>query len=57
MEFSHITKTKNGATEEMIEVTYKDTRYPNVEQVMYLSLSDANLLAKNLTNFVVGIPF
>lgn len=57
MEFAHIKKTKNGVEEEMIEVTYRDARYPNTEQVMFLSLKDANLLAVELTKFVADIPF
>lgn len=57
MEFAHITKTKNGVQEEVIEVTYTDARYPNSTDVMHLTLQEANKLATELNKFVASIPY
>lgn len=57
MEFSHIKKEKNFTVEEMIEVIYKDARYPATDQVMCLSLKDAHDMARDLNNFMADIPY
>lgn len=57
MEFAHITKEKNFTVEESIEVIYRDARYPNVDQHMYLSLKDAHTLERELRNFIADIPY
>lgn len=57
MEISYIKKTKNGVEEEMVEIIYKDVRYPNSNDIIMLSMKDANLLAVELNKFVADIPY
>ena len=57
MEFAHITKTKNGVQEEVIEITLTDARYPNSQDVIHLTLQDANNLATELNKYMAGIPY
>lgn len=57
MEFAHITKEKNFTVEESIEVIFKDSRYPNTDSQIYLSLKDAHTMVRELSNFIADIPY
>lgn len=57
MEFAHITKEKNFTVEESIEVIFKDSRYPNTDSHIYLSLKDAHTMVRELNNFIADIPY
>lgn len=57
MKISHIKETTDEVTSEYLKIEYKDVRYSELTQIMYISIAEANLLSAELNKKLVSIPF